>query len=234
MDDNKTAATSALPKSLRDTHGLLGRVVKSNAKTIVAERLLAARLMNGYSQTEAAEKLQYGTPAQLSQWEQCRRAPPMHMLMRASAVYRVSMDYLCGVSADPDRDPQSDVRRRTLRATEEITAGATSTLMQFIADQMQTGGPAIEIASAVLEEGEKFHRALARFMELNRAAFENDMPGGAPLVGMHERFEANALKPARALLDRFKFVNAPAARALEKKYKPAAIKTGDIFDQTGA
>ena len=234
MDDNKTPTTSALPRSLRDTHKLLGRVVKTDAKSIVAERLLTARLMNGYSQTEAAEKLQYGTPAQLSQWEQCRRSAPMHMLMRASAVYRVSMDYLTGISDDPDRDPMADLRRRMYRATEEITTGATSVLMEFISDQVQKGGPAIDIAVAVLEEGEKFHRAMSRFIELNRDAFEGDMKGSAPMLGMHERFESNALQPARALLDRWKFLNEPAKKALEKKYQPADRKTGDIFDQTGA
>jgi hypothetical protein len=60
------------------------------------------------------------------------------------------------------------------------------------------------------------------------------MKGGAPLVGMSDRFEANALAPARALLDRFKFNNEAARKSLEKKTRPADIKTGDIFDQTGA
>jgi len=233
MVDFKTLAKSALPKSVRDTHKLLGRVVKTEARAIVAERLLQARLMNGYAQTQAAALLGYGTSAQLSQWEQCRRPPPLHMLMRASTVYRVSMDYLCGVSPEPDRDPDADDRRRVIRAAEEMFAGASSALADIILSQMKSGGPALEIAAAVLCEGEKYHHAMARFIALNRAHFEADMRGGASLLGMHERFEANALVPARALLERFKFLHASARQSLDRKFRPADTRTSDIFEPAG-
>lgn len=234
MDDCKPKATSALPSSARNTHGLLRRVVKSEAKAIVAERLLAARELNGYSQTEAAEKIGYATPAQLSQWEQCRRQPPMHMLMRASSAYRVSMDYLTGISPEPDRDPAAEDRRHVVKASQEMFAGASDALAELILGQMKTGGPAVEVAVRVLEEGEKFHRALARFIDLNRKAFEEDMRGSAPLLGMHERFEKNCLEQCRALLDRFKFVNASAKKTLLKKFRPADMRSGDMFNQPDA
>lgn len=234
MDVIKAMLSSCVPKSARDTHGLLGRVIKTDAKKMLAERLVAAREMNHYSQTHAASLIGYATPAQLSQWELGRRQPPMHMLIRAAVAYRVSMDFLCGLSSDPDRDPNAEDRRQMVQASQAMFTQASATLADFILAQTKTGGPAIEVAAAVLSEGEKFHAAVGRFMERNKVAFEEDMPGSATLKGMHERFLENCLAPARALIDRFKFINANAREALNKKFRPADLKTGDIFDSTGA
>ena len=108
------------------------RADRAALKAIVSKRVLAARLMNGLSQTEAAELLKYGTPAQLSQWEQCRRPVPLHMLMRASAVYQVSMDYLTGVSSDPERDVRTVRHNATVRTVRATLVGAVERVVSAI------------------------------------------------------------------------------------------------------
>lgn len=103
---------------------LRGFADRAALRAITSKRLLAARLMNGYAQGEAAELLKQGTSAQLSQCEQGRRQAPLYVMLRASEVYRVSMDYLCGVSADPERDVRAARRNATERAVRATLVGA--------------------------------------------------------------------------------------------------------------
>ncbi len=119
-----------------DTESPRVRHAKAELRGVIADRVLKARLMNGYSQSEAAEMLQYGTTAQLSQWEQGRRPVPLTMLVRASEVFGVSMDWLCGISVEPDRDPRAARRiacTRAVRAT--LAASVERIVAAFDADE---------------------------------------------------------------------------------------------------
>ena len=233
MDEFKPFQTGALPKSVRDTHSLLARATKADIRQIIAGRLLSSREINGFSQTDAAKKFGYSTPAQLSQWEQCRRMPPLQMLVRASSVYRVSLDYIMGVSDEPDRDPASTERRQVLCGVEDAVKTATLEIYELAMRHIEQGGPTVEMSHSMLREGEQFHRAVTRFMEINKDKFE-DMLGGSPLAGMAERFESNCLGPARQQIARHKHIHSAADKRLSKKTRRPDQVTGDIFIQSGA
>lgn len=80
-------------------------------RSAIGPRLQTARELGGFSQVELAEALGYANTTQTSLWEKGARDAPLHMLVRASTVLGVSMDYLVGLTDEPDRDP-SAVRRR--------------------------------------------------------------------------------------------------------------------------
>lgn len=227
MDLTAPPATWAKPKSAQSTHSLLARATKAEVKKIVAARLLSARELNGLSQTEAARKLGYATPAQLSLWEQCRRMPPMQMLVRASSVYRVSLDFLMGVSPEPDRDPMSATRRYVLDSSREMMNEMACTLADAVIDQTQAGGPTVEVAYLMLSEGERFVAAFRRFVEINGNKFEN-MRGSAPFKTFAESFEANCLEAARGQVGRYSRINSKAVKATLKKIRP--IRDIDLFN----
>lgn len=228
-----TLATGVAPKALQSTHSLLMRANKAEVRKIVADRLLRAREINGLSQTDAAKKFGYKTPAQLSLWEQCRRMPPLQMLVRASAVYRVSLDYLMGISPEPDRDPMSAERLQVLAAAQEMCEGMSRTLADAIIAQTRIGGPTVQASYVIVAEGERFLGATKRFMEINGAKFES-MRGGATLKAFADSFEHNGLALARDQIARHARTNAAAVKVVLKKIQSADVSTRLLFDPTDA
>ena len=112
--------------------GLLGMVV--------AKRLVAARLLNGLSQTEAAALIGYSTPAQLSQWESSRRRAPTAALIAYADAMNVSLDYLFGRSDDPERNVRLVRQNACIRAVRATLVGAVERIVDaFNADEAITG-----------------------------------------------------------------------------------------------
>lgn len=124
--------------------GLLGLVV--------AKRLVAARLLNGYSQIEAATVVGYGTPAQLSQWEAGKRRPPLAALVQYADVMAVSVDYLLGRSEDAERDVRLVRQNACMRAVRSTLAAAVERIVDaFDSDESITGlnvGTVLELVAA--------------------------------------------------------------------------------------
>jgi transcriptional regulator with XRE-family HTH domain len=233
MFGSPTTATGQKPVAALSNHSLLARMDKSRLKKIVAERLLEARELNGYSQTEAALKFGYKTPAQLSLWEMNRRFPPPAMLVRASAVYRVSLDYLMGISPEPDRDPMSAQRLHVTAAAQQMCAGMSNTLAEAIIEQTRMGGPTVEAAYAIVGESERLVNAFKKFTELNEKKFEL-MRGGNTLKTSFESFEANGLALAKEQIARHARTNAAAVKSLMKKIAPQDHKSRALFEPTDA
>lgn len=176
-----------------DTHARWG---KARAKSIVAERLLQARAMNGYSQGEAAELLGQVGSAQLSQWEQCRRTIPMYMLARASEVYQVSTDWLLGLSEDPLRDPRAARRNACVRATRSILVAAVERVVAaFDADEAIAG---LNVAS-VREVVTAAEEVIAHYGDHAAAITSSRAVVAARLSSAVDRLEGAALKVGIAL-----------------------------------
>lgn len=220
--------SGATPNAAHNTRSLSNRVRRADAGKMVASRLLAARELNGYSQTRAAELFGYKTPAQLSLWELGRRPTPLAMLIKACEVYRVSMDYLTGISEEPDRDPASAVRRQVLVASEGMLSNMAHALADAMIQQTKLGGPAVETALLIVEEGEKLVMACHRFIQLNQGKFE-DMRGGAPLQAAATSFEANGLATARAQIDRFARANQEALQSVLKRVRRSSAND-ELFE----
>lgn len=112
--------------------GLLGLVV--------AKRLVAARLLNGYSQIEAATAVGYGTPAQLSLWEAGKRNPPLAALVQYADVMGVSLDYIVGRSEDAERNVRLVRQNACMRAVRStLTAAVERIVDAFDSDESITG-----------------------------------------------------------------------------------------------
>jgi transcriptional regulator with XRE-family HTH domain len=181
----------------------------------VRERMISARVMNGLTAVEAAKRLGYANSTQLSQIEAGERKVPndWQFLLRMSAVYSVSVDYLLGVSPHPERDPVAAESFAMLRGFEE--------LMQSQAMAMTTAfvrfGKEKEAARADLQSfcgaAQAVTAALARIRELN-PDFDEEMRGSSTLLAAVERLEGTAI-PIQQTIER---------RALNEKHCLAVAK----------
>lgn len=107
---------------------------------VIAKRLVAARLLNGLSQTEAANMIGYATPAQLSQWESARRRPPLAALAAYADAMNVSLDYIFGRSDEPERLVRLVRQNACMRAVRATLAGAVERIVDaFDADESIVG-----------------------------------------------------------------------------------------------
>lgn len=160
-------------------------------KKAFGERLRKARELAGMSQAEAAEKMGYAQGVQLSNMEAGNRMPPLAVLMKASELYGVTMDYLVGFVEDADRDP-------AMAAVREVSGRVTSEVRRLIDVMVHTSVETVRKVMPSAAEGERLaglvlesHAAVLVFRERNAKRFE-DMPAGSSLVAKSELAAAAA------------------------------------------
>lgn len=197
--------------------------------------MLSAREINGYTQIQAAELFGYSNSTQLSLWEQGKRVPPLKTMIRACGIYRVSMDYLTGISHDPDRDPRTAERQRIVKSAESMLSDMAHRLAESIIYQTNLGGPTIEAAQLFLADGEKLMAAYRGFVSRNKDSFE-EMLGGAKLAASADAMDS-ALASARKVIERHRNICEEATRGVIKPVHvidnlplfntAAAVVTGD-------
>lgn len=191
-------------------------------------RLIAARELAGLSQTEAAEKFGYKTPAQLSLWEMGRRMVPLHQLHRAASIYGVSADFLLSLSSDPERDASRARRNgcvRTMRAHLSLIANNIADMIDG-ADNL--AGPNAQHFRELLTASRELTEATAKFHRLNVAMFE-DARGGATVLAAAERLGKLHLKCSRVLAQHDEEARAMTTRLVAIR---AAEQEGRADDET--
>ncbi|MGI4779097.1 MAG: helix-turn-helix domain-containing protein [Janthinobacterium lividum] len=167
-------------------------------RRIVGPRLVRARALSGFTQTEAATAMGYSTPAQVNLWEMGHRLPPIFELIKAAEIYSVSLDYLIGVSHEPDRDPSVATRHALLRGVRGMLSQMAELTVGEIDRQVHLIGPHASNTRALLKSGDGLLEAFGAFVRHNHVAFSN-MRGGATLQRLSCEFEA-ALAEARAAI----------------------------------
>lgn len=170
----------------------------SLAQTIGA-RMREARELCDMPQSVAAKRLGYSNPSMLSkvEWATDRNTVPLWLIVRASRLYDVSIDFLFGCSDDWETGLQRPVqgwlldtwqaaRVRDLAELEKLhrRVAAVSALLPVIAD-----------------ESERTAEAIRRFAAINPGF--DDMRGGARLAAAAENLIRHAAK-ANSTIQRFR------------------------------
>ena len=166
---------------------------------IIGARLAEARELCNMSQSVAAQRLGYSNSSKLSKVEGATdtNSVPLWLIVRASRLYDVSIDFLFGCSDDWETGLQRPVqgwlldtwqaaRVRDLAELEKLhrRVAAVSSLLPAIAD-----------------ESERTAEAIRRFAEINPGF--DDMRGGAPLAAAAENLVRHAAK-ANSTIQRFR------------------------------
>lgn len=188
-------------------------------RAVMAKRFREARNMNGLGQHEAALRIGWSNPTQLSLIEDGRatRPCPLWALANASDVYGVSVDYLMGRSDEPERDPRLAERQALVRNTHHAMMTYAQMMVNQIHAYTTKGAPAVVTARRLLAESESMAEAVDRFHQLNREAFL-DLKAGSTLLRRLEGLQA-AVMEVKSMLDRYD-------RMTESTLREAAERAG--------
>ncbi len=207
--EKPTAATGQQAKMTREKQNRLLRQV-------VAKQFVTAREINGWQQSEAAAMMGYKNSTQLSLIEQGKRLPPPHVMLQASTVYSVSMDFLYGQSDDPDRDTKSADRAALMRHMEDILKANAEAVSKAMILQLSQGGSPRLVLQGLHSASTEFLTSVRRFQALN-SKFDN-MRGGSPVLAAASKLEA-AMKDSAAVMARIHGLQ-------EHLIKTAEVKAG--------
>lgn len=166
---------------------------------VMLERLIAARVMNGFSSVEAAERLGYGNSTQLSMIERgIRPIPKDHrFIQNASSAYAVSTDFLFGISHNPDLDPICAEKYALMRGFESVLKQqAQATTTAFFAYSARQSKLSRTQYQAICESIDSLKRAIQVMRD--KYGFD-EIQGGASALAALDRTE-NSIKPVRIVL----------------------------------
>jgi transcriptional regulator with XRE-family HTH domain len=154
----------------------------ANLRKVVGERFVDARRLNGWDQTEAAERFGYTNSTQLSLIEQGKRLPPHEVMIKASEVYGVSLDFLYGLSDEPERDPKAAERQAAMRHVHSIIEGTGAQIISRLMLYLAQGVPSVRTSEAMLDALQVLVDEVHRTRELNPKLFDEKMKNGSKLV----------------------------------------------------
>lgn len=170
----------------------------------IGDRMRQARELCNMSQTEAAKLLGYQNSSKLSKIEKATNSKsiPLSVIMKASKIYEVSVDFLFGTSDDWDTGVRMTRERQTsawLMDEWEKQRQRDMVAIRQLNDRIGTIDGAVETCiSQALELSE----AVNWFVSKNRRTFPN-MPGGARVLSATEKL-VSAAKESRANMRRYK------------------------------
>lgn len=172
-------------------------------KYIIRERMVSARIMNGMTAVEAAERLGYKNSTQISQIESGERKVPndWQFLFNMSKLYAVSIDYLIGVSPNPERDAIASEHFSIMRSFEELQRKQAATMTTAFVRHAMMGGPAIRELASLCAGIEAIHAAVTTMRE--RCPEFDDLRGGATVLSSLDKL-VSAVNPIKGILKRRK------------------------------
>jgi hypothetical protein len=170
---------------------------------VIRKRMIMARIMNGYTAVHAAELLGYKNSTQLSLIESGGRPVPKDwtFILKMSGLYCVSVDFLLGVSPNPERDAIASEHFALMRGMEDLLKQQMATITSAMVRYAVQGKPSMTDFQKICEEVEWVSKAVTTIQERNKS-FEN-LRGGASLVSGIDRL-AKAVEPIKGALGRRK------------------------------
>lgn len=106
----------------------------NDIKSVIAKNITELRRVNGMTQLELAEKLNYSDKA-ISKWERGASVPDVSVLVEIADLFCVSLDYLVREdhnNYEPLTDAESGLVERAHRATRRTHSAIMGICMQFV------------------------------------------------------------------------------------------------------
>lgn len=167
-------------------------------KRAIGRRLREAREINGMTLTDAAQALGYTQPVHLSYWETGTRMAPFERLIQLAKLYGTTMDFLCGLQDDSDRDPAAATSRAVAglvsASVDKIVRSLTQHNVELVRGMLPGSGEAQRMAGLALEAS----KALTRMRELN-PGFDERLRGGAQFVAKFDALHQTAMAYSAAV-----------------------------------
>lgn len=166
------------------------------------ERMIDARVMNGFTTVEAAERLGCGNE-QISEIEAGSRKIPndWQFLLKMSQVYSVSVDYLMGISPHYERDVIAAERFTIMRGFEQLQQLQAATMTTAFVMYAAQGKPSSLELESLCDSIEALKNAVQTMRDLSPEF--DDMRGGASVLATVERI-GDAIAPLKIAVRRMK------------------------------
>lgn len=184
-------------------------------RAIIGARMRSARTLNGMSQEDCAKDLGYSNSTQLSLAEKGDRLPPTAILVRASEVYGVSMDYLMGLSDEPERDPRAAERNARFRQVNTVIESTGRTIVTAVLSHMNSG-PTVITTRHLIRRSEALVECVENLRKLNLKAFDEDLRGSATVMRAVDELMLE-LSTARRAIDHHERVLETAIQTAEAR-----------------
>lgn len=165
---------------------------------VIGPRLIAARELNGIPQGEAARLAGMANATQWSLYEKGHRAPPLYVVLNAANVLGISVDFLFGLTSDPERDARAARRNACVRATRAQLTQVAEDIANLIDRSDTLAGPSACHFRELIDAATALTEAVATLHRLNVAEFE-EARGGATVLAAAERLERVQMKCSRVL-----------------------------------
>ncbi len=152
----RDGALNAAQQRVFDSLYGVGKVgAQRDIMRIIGERIGLAVQWSGLDGEEIARRIGHANGTQLSLWVAGERMPPLLPLMSIGVVCSVSVDFLLGLTDEPERDPKEAARRQVLAMMRERVEGALSEVIEIArgdaADLQETKVAAANLAVATHE-----------------------------------------------------------------------------------
>jgi len=166
-------------------------------KTIGA-RMLEARQLTKMHQMKAATLLGI-EKSQLQEIEHdFPDSLPLSLVLQASKIYDVSMDYLFGISDDWEQSPDARKERDFLSHIESLLAETQAKAAAEIIRQQAQINTLVESVRAMAPAIDSVQRSMDRFIELNDGF--PDMPAGAMVLSSIKKAQQAAQTATKAMI----------------------------------
>ena len=194
------ALTGKKPKIPQSAKPVTRALSNGVLRQVVGKRFVIAREINGWQQSEAAALMGYKNSTQLSLIEQGKRLPPPTVMLEASRVFSVSMDFLYGVSDEPERDAQTAEQAAMIRHMEDVLRANAEAVGTALMVHVRRGGSSMLALQGLHAAAIEQISALRRLQELSGKKFDG-MRGGATVLAALVKLECEAAG-AGAILQR--------------------------------
>lgn len=204
---------------------------KSNSKLklTVGKRFSDARELNGFGQTQAALLMGWKNATQLSLIEQGKRMPPHQVLIIASTVLGTSVDFLLGLSSEPERDPKKAEQDAAMRHVHHLIEKNAQSMTGMLLQYLGNVGPSVASANRLMTGAQVLINAITRVRELNPRAFDEELKGGARLIAASQAM-TGAMHDVRKMLKKHERITEYSLR----RGRAAVMSTNKNQPMTGS
>jgi len=110
----------------------LGGVIMDEIKQIIAKNIIELRKMNGITQVQLAEKLNYSDKA-ISKWERGESVPHIAILKEIADTFGVTIDYLVTETHNDNTPKNNDVHAKRKKRNRIMITGISILLVWLLA-----------------------------------------------------------------------------------------------------
>jgi transcriptional regulator with XRE-family HTH domain len=168
-------------------------------RRLLAKRLIAARELNGFGQTQAALLIGWKNATQLSLLERGTRMPPHAVLCQIARTYGVSVDYILGLSDEPERDPSTAAVKASVNQVRDMLDRNATAVCEALHSASKFDSTQALRSTGVVARVKYLCDAVTHFRAISPAAFDDTRGSARLLYAVREADEA--ITAVNGLLD---------------------------------